>query len=111
MLITEENGRYSAVTNDGRVISFEDRDEAVACAKEQQRIMRLLGHDRPLEAYIPSEKKAAPEPAPVAVEKKIVRIRIDTDVERIGVRNDTSSVAPKVRHLLPLEKAKEKALA
>lgn len=111
MKIRCENGLYTAVANDGRVVDFVDRNEAVACAKEHQGIMRLLGHDKPLEAYIPSEKKAAPEPAPVKAEKKIVRIRIDTDVEHIGMRGDTSSVAPKVRHLLPLEKAKEKALA
>lgn len=82
MKIQCENGLYTAVANDGKVISFEDRDEAVACAKLHCGIMRLLGHDVSVEDYIPSEKKATP--APVTMQKKSVRIRIDTDVEFLG---------------------------
>lgn len=82
MKIQYENGLYTAVANDGRVIGFEDRDEAVACAKLHCGIMRLLGHDVSVEDYIPSEKKATTAPAPM--QKKSVRIRIDTDVEFLG---------------------------
>ena len=84
MKIKCENGLYTAVANDGRVIGFKDRSEAVACAKLHCGIMRLLGHDVSIEDYIPSEKKAAPEPAPAPMQKKSVRIRIDTDVEFLG---------------------------
>lgn len=73
MTISCNNGSYEALTTDGRIIGFKNRDEAVACAELHCGIMRLLGHEKSLKDCFPdaveqTEKKAV-------FEKKTVKFR------------------------------------
>ena len=106
MIFKEENGRCFAELRNGGVIEFESAEEMRAVEREWGEIQTLFGHE--LENAKRKTQNAKLRGVPG---KKKVRITIDTDVEHIGGARNTSSVTAKPCHLLPLEKAKEKALA
>ena len=80
--ITSDNGVYSAVSNAGILVGFEDYAEAYACAELYVGIMRLLGHELQISDCI--DVQAAEPTVRERMEKRSVRINIDTDVEYIG---------------------------
>lgn len=77
MVFRKKNGKFEGVVAQWKTVPFEDKKEMLECARERREILRLLG--RAPENTISIAKKNVP-----SVEKKKVRIRIDTDVEHLG---------------------------
>ena len=78
MIFKEENGRYFAELRNGGVIEFESAEEMAAVECEYNEIQTLFGHTLSVTASRATSSRVRD------VQKKKVRITIDTDVEYLG---------------------------